>query len=76
MPPFFIAAFLWAQAHSEPVPAATVDLVAASGRCVGRSSTVLTIAPGQPPLLSFRLYQGRLHHRDAGLDLMLDDAGH
>jgi hypothetical protein len=34
------------------------------------------IAPGPPPLLSFRYYEGRLHHRYGNLDLVLDDAGH
>jgi hypothetical protein len=34
------------------------------------------IAPGPPPLLSFRYYEGKLHHRNNDSDLMLDDAGH
>ena len=34
------------------------------------------IAPGAPPLLSFRYYEGRAHHRFTGMELMLDDAGH
>jgi hypothetical protein len=34
------------------------------------------IAPGQPPLLSFRYFQGADRHRFGKLDLMLDDAGH
>ena len=34
------------------------------------------IAPGQPPLLMFRYYEGKLHHRFGNADLMLDDAGH
>jgi hypothetical protein len=34
------------------------------------------IAPGPPPLLSFRYYEGRMHHRYGNLDLVLDDAGH
>lgn len=34
------------------------------------------IPPGQPPLLSFRYYEGQLHHRYGNADLMLDDAGH
>ena len=64
MSPFLFAALLLAQMHS------------ASARCVGPSPTSLAVASGQPPLLSFRLYEGRMHHRDAGMDLMLDDAGH
>jgi hypothetical protein len=34
------------------------------------------IAPGLPPLLSFRYYEGRAHYRFGNNDLMLDDAGH
>ena len=34
------------------------------------------IAPGAPPLLAFRYFQGADRHRFGELDLMLDDAGH
>ena len=34
------------------------------------------IAPGAPPLLAFRYFQGSDRHRFGKLDLMLDDAGH
>ncbi|MFN3324779.1 MAG: hypothetical protein ACK5AZ_14880 [Bryobacteraceae bacterium] len=34
------------------------------------------IAPGAPPLLSFRYFEGRDRHRFGELDLVLDDAGH
>ena len=34
------------------------------------------IAPGAPPLVSFRLFDGRMRHRFSNLDLVLDDAGH
>jgi hypothetical protein len=34
------------------------------------------IAPGAPPLVSFRLFDGRMRHRFSNLDLALDDAGH
>jgi hypothetical protein len=34
------------------------------------------IAPGPPPVLSFRLYEGKSHHRYDNSGLMLDDAGH
>lgn len=36
----------------------------------------LLLAPGVPPLLSFRYFQGADRGRFAKLDLMLDDAGH
>lgn len=57
--------------------------VAASGQVVGiavspsgRVSSPLRIAPGAPPLLAFRYYEGRDRHRFSGTELMLDDAGH
>jgi hypothetical protein len=34
------------------------------------------IAPGSPPLLSFRYFQGADRHRFGNLSLVLDDAGH
>jgi hypothetical protein len=34
------------------------------------------IAPGAPPVLAFRMLEGRRRHRFGDLDLMLDDAGH
>lgn len=34
------------------------------------------IAPGQPPLLSFRRFEGEMRHRSGNLDLVADDAGH
>ena len=34
------------------------------------------VAPGAPPLLSFRYFAGADRHRFGNLDLMLDDAGH
>ena len=57
--------------------------IAQSGRCATlvdspdvRVSTRTLISPGPPPLLSFRFYQGKLHHRFGNAELMLDDAGH
>ncbi len=63
----------------------TTDLVkkvADSGRCMTIAESpdarlkIPKIAPGQPPLLMFRYYEGKLHHRFGNADLMLDDAGH
>ena len=34
------------------------------------------IAPGAPPILSFRYFLGADRHRFGNLNLMLDDAGH
>ena len=34
------------------------------------------IAPGAPPLVSFRFFDGRMRHRFSNLDLVMDDAGH
>ena len=57
--------------------------IAASGQVVDlavkpdeRVSPPVQIAPGQPPLLSFRYYEGQQRHRFSNTELMLDDAGH
>lgn len=34
------------------------------------------VAPGAPPLLSFRYFEGKQRHRFGELDLVIDDAGH
>jgi len=34
------------------------------------------VAPGAPPMLSFRLFEGKARHRYGNLDLVMDDAGH
>ena len=34
------------------------------------------LAPGAPPLLSFRFFEGRERHRLGELGLVMDDAGH
>ena len=58
-------------------------LVAQSGRVVEiatppseRLAPRPKIAPGAPPLVSFRLFDGKMRHRFSNLDLVLDDAGH
>ena len=60
-----------------------LEQIARSGRCVSsvekpdfRIAPLDKIAPGPPPLLSFRLYEGKQHGRFGNSDLMLDDAGH
>lgn len=57
--------------------------IAASGQVVElvttpseRVAPPAQIAPGQPPLLSFRYYEGQQRHRFSNQELMLDDAGH
>ena len=57
--------------------------VAASGQVLElavrpseRVSPPPEIAPGPPPLLSFRYYEAQQHHRFSNTELMLDDAGH
>lgn len=62
---------------------ANLKAIAVSGRCATvaetadeRVQTRPIIAPGEPPLLSFRYYEGQSHHRYGNSDLMLDDAGH
>jgi hypothetical protein len=34
------------------------------------------LAPGAPPLLTFRYFEGRQRHRLSELGLVMDDAGH
>ncbi len=65
------------------VPQAVLDSVAESGRIVGlaespseRISPPLTIAPGAPPILSFRYFDASDKGRFGDLGLMTDDAGH
>ncbi len=60
-----------------------IDLVSRSGRVLGvaeqpseRVAPPLPVAPGVPPLLSFRYFEGKQRHRFANLDLVMDDAGH
>jgi hypothetical protein len=64
-------------------PQFLVDEIADSGRCADlaespdqRVAPPPMIAPGPPPLISFRYYEGKLHHRFGNAELMLDDAGH
>jgi hypothetical protein len=60
-----------------------IDEIARSGRVVEigearerLADPRLRIAPGAPPILSFRYFQGADRHRFGKLDVMLDDAGH
>ena len=64
-------------------PQSIVQEIADSGRCAElaespdqRVASPPMIAPGPPPLISFRYYEGKLHHRFGNAELMLDDAGH
>lgn len=34
------------------------------------------IAPGAPPIFSFRFFEGQQRHQFGKLDLVIDDAGH
>ena len=77
---------MWVRAAQEQTALTDETLireVAESGRCAvlaesadERAKPKQLIAPGQPPLLSFRYFEGKLHHRYGNSDLMLDDAGH
>ncbi len=60
-----------------------IEAIARSGRVleIGEARWKLEdprkqIAPGAPPLLSFRYFLGADRHRFGKLDVMLDDAGH
>ena len=41
-----------------------------------RAEPPLRLAPGDPPLLAFRYFEGQSKHRFGQLDLVMDDAGH
>jgi hypothetical protein len=47
-----------------------------SASCSERLSLPARIAPGDPPLLRFRYFQGADRLRFGRLDLVVDDAGH
>jgi hypothetical protein len=60
-----------------------IQQISASGRvlesgekCSERLTPPARIAPGIPPLLSFRYFQGADRMRFGKLDLVVDDAGH
>lgn len=78
---------LWAQqqqsaASQKPIDA-LIETIARSGRVVETMPAserlrdpLKEVAPGQPPLLAFRYFDGADRHRFGKLDLMVDDAGH
>lgn len=79
MKQIWMISFLFALPHDTAV----LDSIVKSGRCwtvaespSERVAAKPAIAPGLPPLLSFRYYEGREHHRFSSRDLVLDDAGH
>ena len=62
---------------------ALVKQIAESGRVLTiaepsseRLSPPAKLAPGKPPLLAFRYFDGKRRHRFGDLDLVMDDAGH
>ena len=63
--------------------AVLIQRIAASGQVVEIAASLqerlapsALIAPGAPPLLSFRGLEGRMRHRFGDIDLVVDDAGH
>jgi hypothetical protein len=72
----------------EPQPQAlplreVIKKIAASGRVleIGETSSsrlrpAVSLAPGAPPILAFRYFDGLARHRFGDLDLVMDDAGH
>jgi hypothetical protein len=69
------------------VPDVRIDVligqISASGQIVEIATPVAErllpqarIAPGAPPLLGFRMIEGKLRHRFGDLNLVMDDAGH
>ena len=73
---------LWLMFASGPVDD-LIARVARSGRVVEArpaaerlADPLRDVAPGAPPLLAFRYFDGAEKHRFGKLDLMVDDAGH
>ena len=78
-----LSLLLGAFGHQLSSEEATIRAISASGRCATLAESLEervgpkpNIAPGEPPLLRFRYYEGQAHHRYGNADLMLDDAGH
>ena len=74
---------LWLFLAAPSATSALIHRVAESGRVqeIGipfseRISPPREIAPGAPPILSFRLFEGQAKQRYRNLDLVMDDAGH
>jgi hypothetical protein len=66
-----------------PLLALLIEVIASYGRVVGiseppseRLSPPMLIAPGAPPVLSFRYFDATDRGRFGNLGLMTDDAGH
>ena len=62
---------------------ALVEQITLSGQAVElatppseRLAPPARIAPGAPPLVGFRVMEGKLRHRFGDLDLVMDDDGH
>jgi hypothetical protein len=77
----FLLLFAQAPADGDREVTALIAQILQSGRVVEdppsqRVSPPAQIAPGAPPLLSFRFFEGRDRHRFGKLDLVMDDAGH
>ena len=77
----FFLLMLWP--GEQKSPAALIGEIARSGRVVEVISSKerladprKEIAPGAPPILAFRYFDGADRHRFGKLDLMVDDAGH
>jgi len=70
------------QAPSDPLWREVVEALDRSGRGteivapVEERLSAPLLAPGAPPLLSFRFFEGRERHRFGELGLVMDDAGH
>ncbi len=80
---FLFLLMLSAQNGPDPELQQIIRQIAESGRVTEageapdqRVATKAQVAPGAPPLLSFRYYEGKQHHRFGDVDLVLDDAGH
>ena len=86
----YLLLLAWMLGGGQTVPAGDEARIRQLVSDIARSGRVLTIAtdrerledprkqiaPGAPPLLSFRYFEGADRHRFGKLDVMMDDAGH
>ena len=88
---FFLAPQSARQEHARPGAgspgvedlSAWVRKISDSGRCAREKESPdrkvavpAAVLPGVAPVLSFRFYEGKQHHRFGNSELLIDDAGH
>ena len=73
---FFLLLMAQRELDAPPAPDERVASKPILNLHLAENRGLIYIAPGAPPALSFRYYEGKLHHRFGNAELLLDDAGH